>query len=159
MAELREFLDGFFAKGPVPFSEFMQAALYHRDFGYYRQNIRDVGVRGDFSTTVSLSPVAGAAIADWIQREMEHYQGTWNFDLVELGPGDGSLMEHVLEALPRNARKQLKLHLVEVSLPLAELQDQRLRKKHKGIQWHQELYAMLNRSEPRAPTLIFSNAS
>ena len=49
--------------GPVPFSRFMEAALYHPEHGYYRRSRDPFGKSGDFFTAEQLQPVFGILIA------------------------------------------------------------------------------------------------
>jgi SAM-dependent MidA family methyltransferase len=60
--------------GVIPVERFMKEALYHPEFGYYTAHIRDVGPRGDFSTSATRGEELGTAIARWIEdriRELE----------------------------------------------------------------------------------------
>lgn len=45
-------------KGPIPFSRFMERALYEPDLGYYETQ-REVGRSGDFYTSVSVGSLMG----------------------------------------------------------------------------------------------------
>ena len=52
--------------GPAArFEDWMRVALYDPDLGYYAQNVRSVGPRGDFSTAATLHPALGEAVAAW----------------------------------------------------------------------------------------------
>ncbi|BCX50254.1 ATP synthase subunit beta [Haloferula helveola] len=108
---------------PLRFDRFMAAALHDPSQGYYARRIRDVGARGDFSTTATLSPALGTAIADWAVGAMA---ATDCRDLIELGPGSGELASTVLRNLPWHRRLRIRLHLVESSAPLRKLQQERL---------------------------------
>ena len=56
-AEIRE-------RGPIPFSRFMEVALYHPEHGYYRSGKHDpFGREGDFYTAAQLQPVFGRIVA------------------------------------------------------------------------------------------------
>ena len=51
MTPLGEILrDQIFHSGPMPFHRFMEAALYHPEFGYYRRKRDPFGAGGDFYT-------------------------------------------------------------------------------------------------------------
>ena len=45
------------AGGWLSLEAFMQLALYHSEEGYYSTAIENIGMRGDFSTTPTLSPI------------------------------------------------------------------------------------------------------
>jgi SAM-dependent MidA family methyltransferase len=79
--------------GPIPFRDFMDAALYHPEYGYYRKARDPFGKEGDFYTAEQLQPVFGILIAARI-REMFHEMGSpADFTVVELGAGRGEMAE------------------------------------------------------------------
>jgi len=45
------------AGGWLSLEAFMQLALHHPQEGYYSSSIENIGQRGDFSTTPTLSPI------------------------------------------------------------------------------------------------------
>ena len=57
-------------KGGIPFSRFMELALYEPGLGYYETQ-KEVGLGGDFFTSVSVGRVYGELlafqIADWLE--------------------------------------------------------------------------------------------
>ena len=84
------------AEGPLTFHDFMEAALYDAEAGYYARGPA-IGAEGDFSTSVSF-PAFRAAIA----RLVAHARDALGpgMRVVELGAGTGLLARGVLEALP-----------------------------------------------------------
>jgi len=73
--------------GPIPFWEFMSAALYHPELGYYRRPRHPFGKEGDFFTAEQLQPVFGILVAQRI-RQLAHAMGDpTDFTVVELGAG------------------------------------------------------------------------
>ena len=60
-------------KGGIPFSRFMERALYEPGLGYYETQ-REVGRSGDFYTSVSVGSLYGELLAfqfaDWLWRLM-----------------------------------------------------------------------------------------
>jgi SAM-dependent MidA family methyltransferase len=83
--------------GPIPFREFMDAALYHPEYGYYRKTRDPFGKSGDFYTAEQLQPVFGILIAARI-REMYREMGSpVDFPVVELGAGRGEMAEALAE--------------------------------------------------------------
>lgn len=73
--------------GPVPFSRFMEVALYHPEHGYYCGGRDPFGKAGDFYTAEQLQPVFGRLIAAQIE-SFEHELGDPpDFTVVELGAG------------------------------------------------------------------------
>ena len=79
--------------GPIPFQEFMEAALYHPEFGYYRRLRDPFGIHGDFYTAEQLQPVFGIVIADQIRRLRDRMGAPEDFTVVELGAGRGEMAE------------------------------------------------------------------
>ncbi len=139
--------------GTASFRDFMAAALYDPTFGYYTRNIRDVGVRGDFSTSATLDRTfLGGAIACWIREERKAAALPRN--LIEIGAGDGSLARAVLQALGFLGRRGLSYHLVDVSPPLVARQRQALA-GFRNVLWHPRIEDALDACAGEA--LLFSN--
>ena len=115
------------AGGAVPFETWMDLALHDAELGYYARNIRGLGPRGDFATASTLHPALGEAVAAWAAARRREFGGAFSrWNLVEAGPGSGTLAEAVLAALPLLARRTVRLHLVETSPVLAVAQRARL---------------------------------
>lgn len=51
------------SQGPIPFSRFMQLALYCPVYGYYEAEKDRIGQKGDFITSVSTGPLFGRILA------------------------------------------------------------------------------------------------
>ena len=73
--------------GPMPFRDFMQAALYHPEYGYYRAPRDPFGKSGDFYTAEQLQPVFGILIAAEVRRLWREMGSPGDFSVIELGPG------------------------------------------------------------------------
>ena len=87
------------AKGPIPFREFMTAALYHPEFGYYASGRATIGREGDFITSVSVGRLFGTLLARQFAEMWERMGRPAEFKLIEQGAHDGTLMQEVLEAI------------------------------------------------------------
>ncbi len=133
----------------------MQEALYHPRFGYYAKRVRTVGRDGDFSTSATLHPALGQAVAAWAtaHRAEVVQRGTWH--LIELGGGNGQLATEVLRSVPWWPKRGLRYHLVEISEGLRATQRERLRKAGRTVTWHRDLRSAVAVAGGRA--LIFSN--
>lgn len=127
----------------------MRRALYDPQRGYYARRIRGVGQRGDFTTAPMLSDMLARAIASWAARAMRE-SGCRN--LMEIGPGEGRLAAAVLKHLPWGLRWRARMHLVETSAPLMEIQKKQL---GRHALWHDSPAAALAACKGRA--VIFSN--
>jgi len=88
--------------GPVTVAAFMDAALYHPEFGYYARAVQRSGRAGDFFTSVDVGPLFGDLLATQVGQmaALLHpgSDGTPNahspepragWDLVEAGAGNG----------------------------------------------------------------------
>lgn len=113
-----------------PFARFMSRALFDSQRGYYTRNIKTVGARGDFSTAATLSTALGKRIAAWLKDAR---------NVIEVGAGNGQLMEQVQRYLGLWRRWQMRFHIVETSPVLREQQQKRL----KGVTWHETLESAL----------------
>ena len=138
--------------GAIPFERFMQEALYHPDLGYYSANIRDIGKKGDFSTSATLDEKLGKAIATWISKRSREW-GWRRVPVIEIGAGNGSLCRSVLRHLDWPLRWRVDYTIHETS-PILKQQQQCLL-KWKGVRWALSMSEALERSKGRA--LIFSN--
>ncbi len=103
----------------ITFEQFMQRALHDPRDGYYSRRIRAVGRGGDFTTAPMLSDSPARAIARWATQAMRECRCR---DLIEIGPGEGSLAAAVLGHFPWHVRWRLRLHLVETSAPMMDRQ-------------------------------------
>ena len=84
------------AEGPLPFHEFMRAALYDPVDGYYARG-PDIGPEGDFSTSVRF-PAFRAAMARLVDLARDRLGAPDDFRVVEFGAGTGQLARAIVEA-------------------------------------------------------------
>ncbi len=81
------------ANGPIPFRRFMDVALYHAEYGYYRRARDPFGKDGDFFTAEQLQPVFGILVASRIGALREQLASSSAFTVVELGAGRMEMAE------------------------------------------------------------------
>jgi len=74
--------------GPIPFRRFMEVALYHPEFGYYRRQRDPFGKEGDFYTAEQVQPVFGRLISAIVRELCAEARGN---QVVELGAGRGEM--------------------------------------------------------------------
>ncbi|XP_052767099.1 protein arginine methyltransferase NDUFAF7, mitochondrial-like [Mya arenaria] len=113
--------------GPITVAEYMKEALTHATEGYYIHS--DVfGVAGDFITSPEISQMFGELIAIWFVNEWMMIGAPENVQLVEMGPGRGTMADDMLRAFSKfpELSKALSVHLVEVSVTLSRLQEEKL---------------------------------
>jgi SAM-dependent MidA family methyltransferase len=142
-------ITGLSDKSPIPIEEFMRRALHDPQHGYYSRRIGGIGRRGDFTTAPMMSGALSGAIAQWAVGALRK---TGCQDLIEIGPGEGVLAAAVLRNLPWHVRWKTRLHLVETSAPLAQIQRKRLGRR---ATWHACPADALAACDGRA--VIFSN--
>jgi SAM-dependent MidA family methyltransferase len=98
-------------RGPIPFAEVVELALYHPEAGFYASGGR-AGRRGDFVTSPEVGPLFGAVVA----RALDAWWGAAGrpdpWTVVEAGAGTGALARAVLAAGPACA-PALRYALVE----------------------------------------------
>ncbi len=99
-------------EGPLPFSRYMELALYHPELGFYARG--RVGRRGDFITSPEVGPLFGAVVARALDRWWDELGQPDPFELVEAGAGPGTLARTILNAEPR-CRPALRYLAVEPS--------------------------------------------
>jgi len=73
--------------GPIPFRDFMDAALYHPEHGYYRRPRDPFGIHGDFFTAEQVQPVFGILVAQRIRQLAAAMPDASGFTVAELGAG------------------------------------------------------------------------
>ncbi len=89
--------------GPLPFADFMAAALYDPALGYYARETRQVGRGGDFFTSVSVGPLFGELLARRFLREWQESGTPAHWRIIECGAHDGTLAADILGAISRLA--------------------------------------------------------
>ena len=82
--------------GPISFADFMEAALYDPDGGYYSRGA-PIGEGGDFVTSPSVSPAFAATLARRFADDASVLEGP--LDFVEVGAGDGRFLADFRAAL------------------------------------------------------------
>jgi SAM-dependent MidA family methyltransferase len=139
------------AGGPISVARYMTACLHDPEFGYYATRPA-LGLRGDFITAPLVSQMFGELLGVWAASAWELMGRPQPFRLVEMGPGDGTLMSDILRAV-RHAPGFLEaadLWLVDVSEPLKALQRNRL---GEAPQWA----ASLAEVPDGAPIILIAN--
>jgi SAM-dependent MidA family methyltransferase len=81
--------------GAIPFSRFMELALYAPRLGYYSGGAAKLGQDGDFTTAPEISPLFGAALA----RAAAAVIAQSAPNIIEFGAGTGKLARDVLSSL------------------------------------------------------------
>lgn len=110
--------------GPLPWSAFMEAALYDPTEGFYQAGGR-AGRGGDFVTSPELGPLFADVMARALDECWEELGQPDPFVIVEAAAGVGTMARDILAANP-DCGRALRYVLVEQSAPLRAAQTARL---------------------------------
>ena len=119
-AHLRALIDD--AGGWIPFSRFMEAALYAPGLGYYAAGAMKFGAAGDFVTAPEMTPLFGRTLAHAIAPVLAETDG----EVLELGAGSGRLAVDMLGELARLDALPARYCILEVSADLRARQQDTL---------------------------------
>jgi SAM-dependent MidA family methyltransferase len=111
--------------GWIPFSHFMELALYAPGLGYYTAGARKFGEAGDFITAPELSALFGRTVA----RQLVEVMQASTPHILELGAGSGKLALDVLGELERLNQLPESYSILEVSADLRQRQQALLQEK------------------------------
>lgn len=113
--------------GPIPVSTYMQLALHDATDGYYATR---PGLGTDFTTAPEMSQIFGELLGLWVVHEWKAMGKPTAFQLVEIGPGRGVLMDDALRlgafAGGPDFIDAMTLILIEPSPELRKVQVERL---------------------------------
>jgi len=114
-------------EGPLTVADYMTACLHDPAGGYYAVR-PGLGAEGDFVTAPLVTQMFGELVGLWAAETWTRLGAPAPFRLVEMGPGDGTLMSDLLRAarLVPPFLAGADLWLVETSAPLRAAQAARL---------------------------------
>nr|WP_269061676.1 class I SAM-dependent methyltransferase [Thalassospira xiamenensis] len=124
--------------GPITIADFMSDALAHPEHGYYRKQ-DPFGRKGDFITAPEISQMFGELIGLWAAVTWQQMGSPRKINLVELGPGRGTLMADALRAV-RNVpglSDALTVRFVETSPVLRNHQQTAIMPYGIPATWHE----------------------
>ncbi len=113
------------AGGSIPFSAFMQEALYAPGLGYYSAGATKLGAAGDFVTAPEISPLFGHVIARQSMGVLAQTDG----GILEFGAGSGALAVSVIQKLRSLDALPQHYLILEVSADLRNRQSDRFRRE------------------------------
>src|SRR5687767_14049129 len=102
----------------IPFSRYMELALYAPGLGYYTAGARKFGIEGDFVTAPEISPMFARCFALQAVQVLDKVGGV----ILELGPGTGLFAADLYGELKSVGKAPARYHLLEVSPELRERQ-------------------------------------
>jgi len=125
---LRELCSKIRFSGPITIAEYMREVLTNPIHGFYIDK-EVLGSGGHFVTSPEISQMFGESIGVWLLNEWMKMGEPSNFQLVELGPGSGTLISDILRTFAKlkpECAEGLSLHLVEISPRMRKLQKESL---------------------------------
>ena len=100
------------AGGFLPFSRWMDIALYAPGLGYYAAGTQKFGGAGDFVTAPEMTPLFAQCVAVDVEAMLAASRGR---EIVEWGAGSGRLATDLLAALDRRGAAVARYAIVETS--------------------------------------------
>jgi SAM-dependent MidA family methyltransferase len=134
----------------VPFTRYLELALYAPGMGYYAAGARKFGSEGDFVTAPELTPMFARCIAMQALQVLEETGG----DILELGPGSGALAADLFEELKSAGKAPRHYLLLEVSPELRARQRERLERRFPDDMDH---FVWIDRLPERIRGLVIAN--
>ncbi len=113
--------------GWIPFSRYMEMALYEPGMGYYSAGAHKLGPGGDFTTAPELSPLFGAAICSTLIPVLKGLKAqNLPTQILEFGAGTGKLASSILTRLHDLNFTLDRYDIVEISPDLAQRQQEHI---------------------------------
>ena len=139
--------------GPLSLDAYMAEALGHPEYGYYRKG-DPFGRAGDFVTAPEISQMFGELLGLWSVFCWRQLGAPSTLNLIELGPGRGTLMADGMRAAGKVApfKEAVHVHLVETSSFLRKRQQAALSSFDRPIQWHKRIEQV-----PDGPFILLAN--
>ncbi|MBX3478022.1 MAG: SAM-dependent methyltransferase [Brevundimonas sp.] len=140
--------------GPMTVADYVTRCLHDPEGGYYATRPA-IGEGGDFVTAPMVSQMFGELIGLWAVELWSRLGAPDRFRLVEVGPGDGTLMADALRAarLAPGFLEACDLVLIEPSGPLRRMQARRLADGDVAPRW----VSGLDGVETDAPIILIAN--
>jgi len=125
-------------RGPIPFRDFMEHALYHPEHGYYTSGRAAIGRGGDFFTSVSVGSLFGRLLACQFEEMWQRLDCPGDFTIVEQGAHDGRFASDVLSHLHLHSpafHESLRYTIIEPSARARATQHERLGSFAESVTW------------------------
>jgi SAM-dependent MidA family methyltransferase len=140
--------------GPMTVADYVTRCLHDPRGGYYATRPA-LGATGDFITAPMISQMFGELIGLWAVEVWNRLGAPERIRLVEVGPGDGTLMADALRAarVVSSFLEAVDLVLIEPSAPLRAVQARTLAEADVHPRWA----SGLNSVETDAPVILLAN--
>ena len=138
-------------KKSLPLNTFIDKALYNKKYGYYSKK-NPIGTNGDFITAPLISELFGEMVAIWCIAFWEKLGKPRNINIVELGPGEGSLCMTLIKVFSRFKmfNDAFEIKLLEKSKFLRKKQEKKITSKK--VKWIKSIEKIKS-----GPTIFIAN--
>ncbi len=135
----------------ISLDKFINLSLYDKKFGYYMKK-NPFGKKGDFITAPNISRLFSEMIAIWVISFWESLGKPKKFNLIELGGGNGEMMNVLIESFSNFPEflKTCNLIILEKSPLLIKIQKKKL--INKNVFWISQLSKI-----KKNPSLFIAN--
>ena len=135
----------------LPVDKFLENVLFDKNNGYYSSNI-PFGHKGDFLTAPGISNLFSEMIGIWLISTWSNMGRPKKFNIVELGPGDGSLTKILVKIFKKFPEfdKATNIFLYEKSNLLKNLQKKNI--NNSKVKWINNFTKIKN-----GPVIFFGN--
>lgn len=116
----------------ISYADYISAALYHPDFGYYMKQSPKIGRQGDFITSSNISDVYGRLVAKWFYTLCDKLKMQAAF--YEIGAGNGRFAHAFLQEWDESVGTPLHYTIIETSPYHRKLQRELLKSYPSVIQ-------------------------
>jgi len=140
--------------GPLTVAQYMHRCLHDPRDGYYATRPA-LGEAGDFITAPLVSQMFGELLGLWAVEVWTRLASPSRVRLVEVGPGDGTLMSDILRAakVAPAFLQAVDVWMVETSKPLMQAQVRKLAEAPVGARWVEALSDI----PAGAPVILIAN--
>ena len=139
--------------GPLSVSDYMAETLFNPKYGYYMTG-DPLGKQGDFVTAPEISQMFGELIGLWSAVVWEQIGSPKKINLIEMGPGRGTLMADAVRAISSipDFLAAIDIHIIETSPSLQRRQKRNLKALNINIKWHKSFVNV-----PDGPLIFIAN--
>lgn len=135
--------------GKITFAEFMNDALYHKEYGYYIKTVKIGKIKykdgEEYKEGVTFDTYAqdkhfGRCVAEQLIEMWKKMGRSEKFSFVEMGAGNGTLAKNILNYIRENSPalfNSLEYVIVEISPKLRYEQEKNLQEFKNLVQWKQ----------------------
>ena len=138
-------------KKSLPLNTFIDKALYNNKYGYYSKK-NPIGIKGDFVTAPLISELFGEMVGIWCIAFWEKLGKPRNINIVEFGPGEGSLCMTLIKVFSRFKmfNDAFQINLLEKSKFLRKIQEKKIISKK--VKWIKSIEEIKSK-----PTIFIAN--